>query len=629
MVSEKYHDFAALAVSITDIVLDVLVMLEFRAQGLVTHFVLSLSCFALAQTSYSLLFVQRWISDASFRNLRFAQAVGFVLVWPFAQLIPVLICLEAQGFECVTRFLKCLHLKPRTRKDAHDNSLWGKLSRRWSAHAGFFLEALVEAVPQSAIQVHAALLRPPSVIDTLSIIMSLVVIVSKAHFVAFSPDPKTFAFHAWCLAADVFGLFAAVAWLRDGVGVTLAYGVVVAGLGSLFMAGWSVVLFANFDDHLKQQRSADHDGRKCVRTEVWWDIYVIRTLFWLVATVPITVVTSSVRILPLAWHFLRTGPPVDVAQRSVLFQTVVAWLRAGEAEVKVRMLNNTLDGIEELFRSSNPMPPSTDEQAFAAWLSTAGTERPANRGRPTSFQNPRMASSPIYSHDALAAPEEPPESRRRCCAKRRARAQSFCLKHGKEMRSEVLLHLGGESLYPTTKDSIMVKLIRFAGLLALLSVIFWGALAAAILPFFLLTGPALVVVNAPSCGFGVHPDMAFTPVPCALSACTLGCGLAGLVSLRGVIAFSRLLPMIPKERLQFSRARSHLQAVTSSGLVVRETAKRMATQRILARHLGSGPGYEVFSYLYFPEAAPVYGSSSREGGGFREYFRRNGRTSPI
>ena len=107
MVSEKYHDFAALAVSITDIVLDVLVMLEFRAQRMQTHFALSLTCFALAQTSYSLLFVQRWIRrEASFRNLRLAQAVGFVLVWPFAQLIPVLICLEAQGFECVSRGLR-------------------------------------------------------------------------------------------------------------------------------------------------------------------------------------------------------------------------------------------------------------------------------------------------------------------------------------------------------------------------------------------------------------------------------------------------------------------------------------------------------------------------------------------
>merc|ERR1719235_2558486 len=274
MVAEKYHDFGALAVSVTDIALDVAVMLEFHAQGLETHFILSLTCFALAQTTYSLLFVQRWIGhDGSSgrhtqSNLRMCQAIGFVLVWPFAQFIPLLICLEAQGFECVSRGLRFLNLTPRTPKTEHDNSLWGKLSRRWSAHAGFFLEALVEAVPQSAIQVHAALLRPPSAIDTLSIIMSLVVIVSKAHFVAFSPDPKTFAFHGWCLAADVFGLFAAVAWLRDGIGVTLAYGVVVAGFGSLFMAGWSVVAFANFDDHLKLQRCADRDGRNCIRVEI-------------------------------------------------------------------------------------------------------------------------------------------------------------------------------------------------------------------------------------------------------------------------------------------------------------------------------------------------------------------------
>jgi len=191
-----------------------------------------------------------------------------------------------------------------------------------------------------------------------------------------------------------------------------------------------------------------------------------------------------------------------------------------------------------------------------------------------------------------------------------------------EMQSEVLVYLGGESLYPKTKDSVLVKLLRGAGLLALASVLFWCTVATAILPFFLLTGPALVVVNAPSCVFG-GGDMLFAPVPCALSACTLGCGLAGLASLPGVIAFSRLLPMIPKERLQFSTTYAYnLKTVKSSGLVVRETAKRLATQRMLARHLGSGPGHVVFSYLYFPEAAPLYGSSSRERGRFREYFRR-------
>merc|ERR1719271_106326 len=125
MVAEKYHDFAALAVSIADILLDVAVMLEFRAQGMETHFLLSLTCFALAQTSYSLLFVQRWIGhESSHRNLRMVQAVGFVLVWPFAQFIPLLICLEAQGFECVSRGLRLLHLKPRDRKAEHDNSIW-------------------------------------------------------------------------------------------------------------------------------------------------------------------------------------------------------------------------------------------------------------------------------------------------------------------------------------------------------------------------------------------------------------------------------------------------------------------------------------------------------------------------
>ena len=43
---------------------------------------------------------------------------------------------------------------------------------------------------------------------------------------------------------------------------------------------------------------------------------------------------------------------------------------------------------------------------------------------------------------------------------------------------------------------------------------------------------------------------------------------------------------------------------------VRETARRFATQKLLARRLGVGSGQVVFSYLYIPEAGPLYASSS-------------------
>merc|ERR1719326_1197724 len=97
---------------------------------------------------------------------------------------------------------------------ADTDSLWVLLQRKYHAHAGFLVEALVEAIPQCALQTAAVVLaRESSALNVFSILLSLSVIGSKGWLAAYSMHRPTFAFNSLCIATDVAGCFATSAWM--------------------------------------------------------------------------------------------------------------------------------------------------------------------------------------------------------------------------------------------------------------------------------------------------------------------------------------------------------------------------------------------------------------------------------
>ena len=72
------------------------------------------------------------------------------------------------------------------------------------AHVGFLVEACVEAIPQSVLQLvamqHAG---EVSFFSVLSIILSISCLASKGYIASFSVHFRTFVFNALCIAADV------------------------------------------------------------------------------------------------------------------------------------------------------------------------------------------------------------------------------------------------------------------------------------------------------------------------------------------------------------------------------------------------------------------------------------------
>ena len=276
---EIAFDFTTAAISIADIVADVAVAAEFHRAGQHELFTLSCTIFGLAQFCYAFLFVATYGAHLSNRG----KMCAFFVALPFSQLVPVFTLVESFHLPCIGLCLRMVGLRPTVPAEAsleNSDSLWALLQRKFHAHAGFLVEALVEAIPQCALQVSAVVLTgDASFLNVFSILLSLAVICSKGWLAAYSLHRPTFVFNSLAIAADVACLFASFSWLESSLWTALAADVggtalanatnaahaahaahgmsllwarlVVLGtaLGAVCSAG--VILFSIADDHLK------------------------------------------------------------------------------------------------------------------------------------------------------------------------------------------------------------------------------------------------------------------------------------------------------------------------------------------------------------------------------------------
>ena len=192
-----------------------------------------------------------------------------MLALPFSQLVPVFTLLESLHLPAVSKLLRRVGLRP-TVEDAtatsDGDSLWALMQRKSQAHAGFLVEALVEAIPQCALQVSAVVVAGDGVgAHHLLDPRSLSVICSKGWLAAYSLHRLSFAFNVAAIAADVVGpllpLRRRAVTLGDAARcrplphariVWLVLGGAGACLG--FAGGGAAVGFSVADDHLKTRR---------------------------------------------------------------------------------------------------------------------------------------------------------------------------------------------------------------------------------------------------------------------------------------------------------------------------------------------------------------------------------------
>lgn len=102
------NDILVIAFSLSDIVLDVLVCLQFYNKNEMPFFYISVAIFVLAQLSYSFLFTATWGKHLS----PCSQILVFILVLPLGQLVPIFTWVESFRFEWLDRKITSLGLKP-------------------------------------------------------------------------------------------------------------------------------------------------------------------------------------------------------------------------------------------------------------------------------------------------------------------------------------------------------------------------------------------------------------------------------------------------------------------------------------------------------------------------------------
>lgn len=85
------------------------------------------------------------------------------------------------------------------------------------SHFGFIIEAVIESIPQSILQMIFLIMYHSSasysIINVLSIVMSMTVVSSKGTLLSYSIYRKASIFNFLCFAIDIFGIFTISAWL--------------------------------------------------------------------------------------------------------------------------------------------------------------------------------------------------------------------------------------------------------------------------------------------------------------------------------------------------------------------------------------------------------------------------------
>ena len=222
----KSYDIITILISIADVTTDIWVIYNFKKSKRETFFVIALIVMIVAQLAYAIAFMYRfWVTSGNIQtpnyldwNARVKKRILlFCLIIPLTPIISFIFyfCTEyPQNF-----FLKFLKKHFNVRDDfvSDINPNQAKIivwvQEKLNKHIGFILEALVEALPQSIIQLIAIVYyQDTDIINVISICISLLSVSTKTMAFSVAIDFRVFIYNWLSLMCDFFGVFAIVAW---------------------------------------------------------------------------------------------------------------------------------------------------------------------------------------------------------------------------------------------------------------------------------------------------------------------------------------------------------------------------------------------------------------------------------
>ena len=235
-----FFDVATVLISLTDVVSDILVAVQFYRDGEMTWFWLVMSSLILSNIIYTGFVVEILIREDECMGPvvgRFFRPVQYLLVFPLAQLMPSLRWIKEQIWpskqskalqlqfasewdvevtehsDAATRSkLESRAIREEIEESAVETEVMSRLDTALKEHIRshllFYIETVVESVPQSIIQLLAVtFLNQASSLQVFSMSLSLISIVSKGYVFSRSANAKMVAQKFLFAAHDVFSLF--------------------------------------------------------------------------------------------------------------------------------------------------------------------------------------------------------------------------------------------------------------------------------------------------------------------------------------------------------------------------------------------------------------------------------------
>jgi len=615
-------DAFTISVSIADIVTDVLVLLEFREMGYDVFFRASLAIFALAQVSYAFLFVATF---ASGRFIRFRVTV-FLVVLPLGQLVPLFTWLEALHLPAVDRALAYCGLSPTSKAQSlaqadSGDSLWSFLQSKYQSHAGFLVEAFVEAVPQSVLQtVFVVLARRVTPLNTASVAISVFTIASKGYLISYALDLVTFLFNFLCIVADCLGLFGSATVLTllgpEAPLPSLLLSLTAAGLVLSLVAGQGLLWFTIVDDHLKlrDKRRWPHGVRAV--SHVAFDLYFVRVMAWLLAIIPCMVLFLGAKLALVPVLVLKSIDP-DLVRHARFFRGLARFLGGrggGSPEVEARLwtVNAYIARVRcsdvNIERSLLTTPAKDKAQVLWRWAADIGTRRPfVNESRGTSVSagmGSALARSKAEEEDALVrAIMESLDSAQQegsgMAAKLRShlrhlRAVAWCERMSRTLwqrlqeRSEVF-RAGFGTAKLQAESRPLSAVLRVVALLALATIAICALPLGIVYMALLVLGVVFPVLHIPAVCSSGGVDGDVTMLPCTL---TVAYGIA-------LLCLMALAPLVARRQmLWYDVVDLHdLPEPFYSGAVLAEIRKRHLRDSMLRKRLGHYLAHHTLSFL--------------------------------
>ena len=214
------YDAIAATISLADLATDIMVIYGYWINSRMVFFTISIIIVILAQVTYAFWFAARYAEHLEICS----RILTFFFVLPFAPFISFVFMGTLEDDSMCSKALKGIGLEVASwglEQDCSELKMWMK--KKFAKHFIFIQEAVIEAFPQSILQLIALVYYqetefsfsdPFTIINIVSILISITSISSKALIASANAlNVKFMLFNWFLICTDFFGIFFICSWV--------------------------------------------------------------------------------------------------------------------------------------------------------------------------------------------------------------------------------------------------------------------------------------------------------------------------------------------------------------------------------------------------------------------------------